>query len=97
MKLGHSSSKQRTLVMTTIKNVITLLHFLNVTFPNNLESSSAQKYNLEDTHINFFGKANTATLMQHNDIFQKTTNCTWYSCCGGGWLGNGGWPGRKLV
>ena len=40
MKLGHGSSKPRTLVMTTIKKVITSLHFLNVTFPNNLESSS---------------------------------------------------------
>ena len=40
MKLGHGSSKPRTLVMITIKNVITSLHFLNVTFPNNLESSS---------------------------------------------------------
>ena len=39
MKLGHGS-KPRTLVMITIKNVITSLHFLNVTFPNNLESSS---------------------------------------------------------
>jgi hypothetical protein len=40
MKLGHGSSKPRTLVMTTIKKVIISLHFLNVTFPNNLESSS---------------------------------------------------------
>ena len=40
MKLGHGSSKPRTLVMTTIKKVITSFHFLNVTFPNNLESSS---------------------------------------------------------
>jgi hypothetical protein len=40
MKLGHGSSKPRTLVMTTIKKVITSLHFLNVTFPNNLESQS---------------------------------------------------------
>jgi hypothetical protein len=40
MKLGLGSSKSRTLVMTTTKNAITSLHFLNVTFPNNLESSS---------------------------------------------------------
>jgi len=40
MKLGHGSSKPRTLVMTTIKKMITSLHFLNVTFPNKLESSS---------------------------------------------------------